>query len=236
MGSGKKTSTTPFHSSKTASSATVNFLALPLAVRDKIYKRVLFIPHPLYLFQEPGSRVECFGPDRPSQWLALLYTNRQINREASAALYGVNQFHLVDITEQQVGLLQSFVDCIGPVNAASLSHLCINFPVAESIHGQPGNFKLRDDSLQTLEILQDKCPNLSTLDTLVHSENCGVFKKTDDLLQEALSLIDAHFKSISSLKRIIVRFEVFGGIPSASAKTFMQGLGWIVVSRDGNRR
>lgn len=213
----------------------VNFLALPIKVRDKIYKRVLFVPHPLYLFQEPGSRVECFAPDRPVRWLALLYTNRQIYREASAVLYGVNQFHLMGTTKQQVGLLQSFLDCIGPTNAASLSHLCINFPVAESVHSQPGSLKLMDDSLQALKILQDTCSNLLTLDTLVHSENCSVFKEKEDLLQEALSLIDAQFRAISSLESIIVRFVVFG-VPSTSEKSFMEGLGWKVVSRDGNQR
>ncbi|KAF2023254.1 hypothetical protein EK21DRAFT_49476, partial [Setomelanomma holmii] len=158
------TSMPPFVSSKSASSATANFLDLPEKIRNDIYERVLIVPHPLYLFQEPNSRVETFVPERPSHWLALLYTNRQIYREASSALYGKNHFYFVDITQQQLGVLRSFLDCIGPVNAASLSYLCINFPVAECVDGQTGNIKLRDDSLQSLKLLRDRCTKLSILE------------------------------------------------------------------------
>src|SRR4051812_48731911 len=98
------------------------------------------------------------------------------------------RFSLVDITEQQVNLLRSFLDCIRPVNVTSLSYLYINFPVVESIDSQQGKFRLRDKSLQYLKLLQDKCTNLSTLDTLVHYKNSGVFTRTDNSLQEALSL------------------------------------------------
>ncbi|KAF2440433.1 hypothetical protein P171DRAFT_435226 [Karstenula rhodostoma CBS 690.94] len=235
MGSeGKRTSswTTPSLSSESASPTAVNFLALPIGIRKKIYKRVLLVSHPLYLSQEPGSRVETFAPEKPNRWLAILYTNRQIYHEASAALYGTNHFQLVDTTEQQVHLLRSFLDCIGAANADSLSHLSINFPVTESIHGQPGRVELREDSLQTLQLLRDSCTNLSTLETLVHSKNSDVFKTTDDSLQEALSLIDARFKGIPSLRKIVVRFFVYDGVPSATAKDIMQGLGWVLLSGD----
>jgi hypothetical protein len=64
----------------------VNFLDLPIPIRNKIYENVLVVLHPLYLFQEPGSPVDAFAPDEPLQWLALLHTNRQISVEASAVL------------------------------------------------------------------------------------------------------------------------------------------------------
>ncbi|KAF2267299.1 hypothetical protein CC78DRAFT_87166 [Lojkania enalia] len=222
------TSTTSSQSSKSAGSAQVNFLDLPKGVRNKIYSRVLIVPHPLFLFQEPGCRVETFAPDRPFRWLALLYTNRQISHEASAVLYRINHFHLVDITEQQFGLLRSFLDCIGHVNAASLSHLDINFPVVESIDGKPGALKLRDDNLQSLELLRHNCTTLSTLEALIHSKNFSIFRKTDDFLREALLLIDAQFRAISSLKKIIIRVTVYDKIPT-SATDYMEGLGWVVV-------
>jgi hypothetical protein len=228
MSSGRETapmSTLSSHSTQLASSAKVSFWDLPRKIRNDIYT----LPHPLYLFQEPGSRVESFAPDRPFRWIALLYTNRQIYHEASAALYRMNCFHLVDTTEQQFGLLQAFFNCIGPVHAASLSNLCINSPVLESIDDQPGQFNLGDDSLQSIRLLQEMCTNLSTLETLVHSKNDGLFRKPDKLLQEAVLSIDAQFKLIRSLERIIVRVAVRDGIPTASAKDVMQRLGWVVV-------
>ncbi|KAF1845094.1 uncharacterized protein K460DRAFT_365986 [Cucurbitaria berberidis CBS 394.84] len=230
------TSMPPVRSLQSERSAKANFLSLPKGIRNSIYNEVLTLPCPLYLFQEPGSQVETFAPDRPSGWPAMLYINRQIHSEASAVLYRTNQFHLVDITQEQLNLLQSFLDGIGPVNAASLSHLCLNFPVVESKNGHLGKLKLRDDGLQSLKLLQDKCTNLSTLETLVHNKNAAIFRKTDDSLREALSLVDAQVKAIPSLKRVIVRFVVHDGVPTTSAKALMEGRGWVVISGDGNER
>jgi len=221
-------------SSRSGSSASINFLALPDGVRKEIYERVLIVLHPLYLFQNPGSPVAVFAPDTPRHWLALLFTNRQISAEASAVLYRVNHFELVDITRPQIGVLRSFLDGIGYVNAASLSHLCISFPSAVSIDEKPGKVRLRDDSLQSLRLLQDKCTNLSTLETVVHFKNSGFFTRPDQFLREAFTKIDAQLKAIHSLRRIIVRVDVQSGVPTSSVKDMMQQLGWLILSPNGN--
>lgn len=213
-----------------ARSATVNFFCLPLEIRNKIYERVLIIPHPLYLFQEPGSSVDTFAPSKPPRWLALLYVNRQLCNEASAVLYGINRFHFVDITQQQVGVLRSFLSCIGSFNAASLSYLCVNFLVAEGIEGEPGKIRLGDESMQSLTLLRDNCTTLSTLEMVVHYKNSNFFTHTDEFLREALPQIDEQLRTISSLERIIVRIEIHGPIPTSSVKSLMQALGWSVVS------
>ncbi|KAJ9658702.1 hypothetical protein H2198_003580 [Neophaeococcomyces mojaviensis] len=209
-------------SSQSPSSATASFLGLPNEIRNRIYKTVLTISHPIHLFQDPGSAVASFAPDRPPHWLAILHTNRQIHAESSAILYTENHFHFVDITGQQVVVLRSFLDRIGSTNAASLSHLCINFPVAESMDDQPGSVRLKDHSLQSLQLLQDRCTNLSTLETLVHHKNSRFFTRTDDFLREAFSQIDAQLKAIHSLKRVIVRVEVDDNIPMTPARDLMQ--------------
>jgi hypothetical protein len=224
-----------FDSSKSAKSATVNYFDLPKSIRNDIYEKVLAVPHPLYLFQEPNSRVEAFAPEKPSRWLAILLTNRQICHEASVILYGTNHFHLVDTTQQQLGLLRSFLDCIGSVNTASLSHLCINFPVLEEVDGQVGEVKLRDDSLGSLKLLREKCTTLSTLEILVHNKCNSVFRRTDGSLHKALLLIDEQLKAISSLEKIIVRVVACDGVPTTLAKNIMQGLGWVLVD-DANQK
>lgn len=225
-----------FDSSKLNESATVNFLDLPKGVRDDIYGRVLAVPHPLYLFQEPNSRVETFAPEKPSRWLAILLTNRQICHEASVILYGTNHFHLVDTTQQQPDLLRSFLDCIGSVNTASLSHLCINFPVLEEVDGQTGEAKLRDDSLQSLKLLRERCTQLSVLETLVHNKSDSVFRETGDSLQKALLSIDTQLKTISSLERIVVRIVVRDRVPTTLAKNIMQGLGWVLFDDENQNQ
>jgi hypothetical protein len=214
-------------------STPVSFLDLPRGVRNNVYRRLLVLRHPIYIFQEPNSLVESFAPDRPFRWLALLHTNRQIYTESSATLYGMNQFHLEEITPLQADLLRSFLDCIGPINAASLSYLCVNFPVAERINGQAERVELRIDSLQSVKLYQDTCTKLSTLELVVHYKNSSFFREPDDFLREALSLIDAQLRAILSLRQIIVRFVDFNGIPTTSAEQLMRKLGWIVVPRNG---
>ena len=115
-------------------SAASALLRIPVKIRNKIYKEVLVVAHPIYLFQDPGCPVETFAPDRPRRWLALLHVNRQMRSEASVIVYGMNSFTLVRTPREPAGLLQAFLDCIGPLNASLLSHICINFPVLE---GQP---------------------------------------------------------------------------------------------------
>lgn len=212
----------------------IRFLDLPERVRYDIYERVLVVSHPIYLFQGKGSRVETFAPDIPGCWLALLHSNGQTYREASAVLYGMNCFTLVDTTQQQVCLLQSFLDCIGSVNANILSHLCINFPVVENREDQSHEVKLRDDGRQSLRLLQEKCANLTTLETFVHSDNSSFltkpYKGNSQFVREALLRIDAQLNAISSLKKIIVR--VYIDTLTSSVMDMMRGLGWVVVFGD----
>ncbi len=160
-----------------------------------------------------------------------------MHSEAILVLYGMNNFSLVDSTPQQVGLLQSFLDSIGSVNAALLSHLCINFPVAESIEGQPGKVKLREDSLQSLKLLREKSINLTTLETFIHGKNDKGFLETNQdnsqFIQDALSHIDAQLKAIPSLKKVIVRN--LDGTLTTPVIELMQGLGWVVLRSHGKQ-
>ncbi len=104
------------------------------------------------------------------------------------------------------GILQAFLNCIGPVNASLLSHLCINFPVIE---GQTGEFKLGEDSLQSLKLLQEKCIHLTTLETHFNSNNSSglIAMDQDDLqfIREALSQFNVQLRAIPPLDNIILR-------------------------------
>ena len=217
--------------SQPAGSAGISFFSLPREIRDRIYKTVLIVAHPIFLFQDAGPRVETFAPERPFRWLSLLYTNRQMHSEAVPVLYGMNSFSLVDTTPQQVDLLKNFLTCIGSVNAGLLSSLCVNFPAAESMEGQPGNVKLRDDSLHSLKLLQERCTNLTTLETLIHSKNSQGLIQTDQnnlqFIHDGLLQVDARLKAIPSLNRVIVR--IYEGTPTPSVIELMQGLGWLVL-------
>ncbi|KAG6014632.1 hypothetical protein E4U43_006333 [Claviceps pusilla] len=84
-----------------------DFFTLPVEIRLIIYRMVLALETPLSLFKEARSRmVESFILRKPVRWLSLLHTNRQVNREASAVLYGQHHFILMDMTPLQLDLQQ----------------------------------------------------------------------------------------------------------------------------------
>ncbi|KAG4414947.1 hypothetical protein IFR04_011924 [Cadophora malorum] len=215
-----------------ATSDPTGFLSLPDKIRMNIYKRVLVVAHPLYLFQDAGSQmVESFAPERPSRWLALLYANRQVHDEASIVLYGSNHFTFMDTAHRQGGLLQSFFNCIGSLNAGLLSHLTINFPVAENVEGQSGTVILGKDDAYSLRLLKENCASLTTLETVISGRNYTRLINAGDndskFIREALSQIDTQLKAVSSLKKVIVRY--YDGTPTPLVVELMQGLGWVIL-------
>ncbi|KAK2756387.1 hypothetical protein FQN54_005279 [Arachnomyces sp. PD_36] len=217
-----------------APSASIGFLSLPVELRDIIYKQVLILLRPVYLFQDRGGPLGSFIPGKPSQWRALLYVSRQISDEARVVLYSSNQFNIQEVPTKydQGRVLRSFLDCIGPTNTRLLSRLCVNFPATEKVEGQEGKIRLREDALQWLQLLQRECPNLKTLETLVYSNDSSELIEERDstqLVRDVLLGIDGQFRAIASLDRIIVR--VTSGTPSPSVKEFLQGLGWAVFGR-----
>lgn len=207
----------------------VNIFSLPEKIRKHIFQKVLYVPHPLYLFQDTGSRVETFAPDRPRQWLSLLYVNRQIHDEAAKILFGINNFTLLDERRPTQCLLNAFLTCIGPMNSASLSHLSIDFPALEV---EAGEVRLKHDSLQKLKLLQGHCTNLKTVETsfsIKHIRDLDqVTGNNPQLIMDALSKINSQLHSISSLETVIVR--ITGPSPALSTMECMRTLGWTILA------
>lgn len=218
-----------FSSSTSMHLSASTFLGLPETFRMEVYERALAVLHPLYLFLGPESSVQLFGPDTPKHWCALLVTNRQISAGASAVLYSVNRFELIDINTPQSRVLKPFLAHIGPMNAASISYLCVSFPTVVEKGDHPGGMELSNESLQILSLLRDNCSNLTTLETVIHYRNARFFEQTDGFLQNALMQIDRDFRTIISLNRFVVRVDHQGAVPTSSAKHMMQSLGWVVT-------
>jgi hypothetical protein len=214
---------------------TIGFFSLPRKIRDKIYKKVLRVRHPIYLFQDGSPRVETFGPERPPQWLELLKVNRQMNTEASEVLFKVNHFTLLDERMPQDQLLEAFLTCIGPANSASLSHLSICFPALEE--GPSEDPQLRKDSRQRLGLLHDHCTNLETLEITFDVKNIRDLERATEgnpqLIRGVLSHCHSQLKLLPLLRNIIVRAT--GPMPSPSTTDAMQALGWIVLPVYGHQ-
>jgi hypothetical protein len=209
-----------------------NIFGLPRKIRNDIYEGVLYVPHPLYLFQDTGSRVETFAPERPRRWLALLQVNRQTHREAADILFRTNIFALLDERQPQDSLLGNFLTCIGPVNSASLSHLSMDFP---SLEGSTEGVKLKDHSLQRLKLLQGCCTNLTTVEVSLGVMQIraldGMTGESQQLMKEALSQINSQLQAIPSLKTIIVR--ITGSNPAPLTLECMRTMGWTILPAYG---
>lgn len=207
-----------------------DFLSLPIEIRNNIYERVLAVPQSLHLFQDSGCSVESFIPGKPYQWLALLYTNRQISKEAGAALCRSNRFAFEETDELQPheSPLEAFIQRIGHLNAGSLTYLSINFPTTQIMDGE---ISLREDSMRRLQLLQKECTNLKTLETLIFSgDSRFLIEQNDGGVREILAEINRKFGHITSLEKVIAR--IYSGTPVPSLKQYLQGLGWTVLIGD----
>ena len=170
-----------------------------------------------------------FAPDKPLQWLSLLYTNKKIHHEACVVLYSLNIFYLEDRTRNQRNLLQSFLNCIGDNNASFLSHLCIDFPIVERAD-RSGQFELKEDDFYNLKLLKEKCTTLMVLELLLYGRNLRALTKAigndPQPVQDALGCTNSRLQRTSSLCTTTVR--CFGEIPSYLAD-LTKNLGWKIL-------
>jgi len=173
------------------------FFSLPPELRDQIYGVCLLHPKALH----PGHY---FNLQRRHLAVALLYVSKAVHREASLFFYSKNCFDLTRL----YGVETSFLTRIGR-NADYIRHVCINFPRFRTL--EPGNITLFDLSLSWVAKVQNSCPNLATITTTLYSSD-GLEWKLDGLghpevVDEALELIDTHFRGIPSLQKIVVQLR-----------------------------
>jgi hypothetical protein len=94
----------------------------------------------------------------------------------------------------------SFFDQIGRNNASHIRNMCIDFP---DIRNVDDDVNIEDDSARILANIQSDCANLNKIVTSLRSTNDMVLKldALDGLkiVAEALALVDASFRVISSL-------------------------------------
>lgn len=207
-----------------------NFLSLPRELRNLIYAYVLvneeyidigtWIHHPL-----------------SSQ---LLRTNKMIHDEATEMLYTHNRFNFTVCYPDD--LLLSFLDQIGSDNSKHIRHIRIDFPTFQYL--DPGDVTLTDLSVCILEKLKDCCGNLRTLTTSRRSTS-NMERRLDNLdhpkvVTEALKLVDARFRAISSLREksspdhdsgyavLSIIVEVYENGLNDDIRRKMESHGWIL--------
>ncbi|KAK3366490.1 hypothetical protein B0H63DRAFT_442850 [Podospora didyma] len=157
-----------------------SFLTLPSELRNGIYELIL-------LHHEP---IKC-AP-------GLLRANNFIHGEASPLFYGQNRFSFIRTTPEEIA---SFLNQIGSRNTGYIRHILIDFP--EFLYLDPGDITHEEDSVDILANIWNWCTNLSTLTTSLYSTNAMEARlgnlEHNTVSNEALKLVDNHFRAISSL-------------------------------------
>lgn len=193
-----------------------NFLSLPSELRNKIYEQVLVDQESI----NPWTRPYPFRPLTPE----LLRANKTVHREASSLLYAQNRFNLTAHDSELV----AFLDQIDRNNANHIRHICIEFPKFRYLDRH--DVTLEDDSVRILAKIQSDCTNLSTLTTTLFSTDVMTLKldalDSPNIVVEALALVNAHFRAISSLQEIVV--EMYEERPSTHIRRTMENYGWTI--------
>jgi len=215
-----------------------NFFNFPAEIRHKIYEELLVLSEPITLITTWG-RGRSWPPFSLSKRYglcpALLRANKRVQREASPLLYSGNRFgfsHPYPMTRifAECQVLTSFLNQIGRQNASFLRHISIHFPDFDD--SRPGRATLRKESMKLLELIRDNCTSIATLETSLDSPDLSAYTANLDsslITGEALELLDARFKAISSLKEIIVNVPVYGNeCPSDSLRKKMRDCGWTI--------
>jgi hypothetical protein len=200
-----------------------NLLSLPSEIRNNIYEQLLVLQEPVYPFY-PWFRLTNLGALTPG----LLLVNKTIHRETSSLLYAQNQFDFAQCTSENV---TKFLDQIGRNNANYIRHIYIDFPKFN--HLDMNDIILEDDSARILEKIQNDCNKLDTLTTSLRSTN-DMELKLDALdhpkiAVNAIALINARFRTILSLRNIVV--EVYEDGPSNQIRSAMESHGWTIRTR-----
>ncbi|KAM7202452.1 hypothetical protein V8F33_002672 [Rhypophila sp. PSN 637] len=184
--------------------SSTGFLSLPSEIRNMIYEVVVC----------PGYLCPKFWPGYPRQLTpTLLRTNKVIHAKASSLLYGQNCFEFKDNSFKPEDIV-SFLDQIGTKNTGYIREIIIYFP--RFWHLEPDNVTLDNHSSGVLATLQNRCPNLSTITTCLHTTDYmeRLLAYDNKVATKALKMVNHRFRAIlsSSLQEIFV--EVYEQGPS----------------------
>jgi hypothetical protein len=106
-------------------------------------------------------------------------------------------------SRQTGAVLASFFSQIERQNASSLRHICIHL-----LDFDPESAVLQEDSIKSMELIQDNCTSIATLEISLHITFRSEYAAAN--AADALDLLDTRFKAISSLKEVIIDVHVYG--------------------------
>lgn len=197
-----------------------NFLSLPSELRNDIYEQVL------------GGSKHCIklssirNPETRGPIPGLLLANKSISLEAASVLYAATCFDFDDSTSKSV---VAFLDQIGRRNASFILDLRVDFPTFDDPYCE--RMALEEENEAVLAKIHDFCKSLRTITTVQRSTDAMIWQLVSVdyhvLYAIALGLVDERFRSVASLREVIV--EVGEGVMTTVLWEKMMERGWKVV-------
>ncbi|KAI1427262.1 hypothetical protein F5Y12DRAFT_181530 [Xylaria sp. FL1777] len=211
-----------------AESPRIGFFSLPPELRNMIYKLLLVpaVPITIKIHEKSGLCT------REGEWPGghtLLRVNRQMQYEASAMLYGQNEF----LIPYGPGTVHSFLTLVGPVNASQILRLSIDLPITDTFDqpDQPGQLKPREEDLVELRLIQEMCPSLQEIYLeieFIYQDNLRLNSDVEDpfMMVGYFPRINAVLSAMASLHDISVysTWNIYSEVVEA-----MEELGWRAV-------
>jgi len=198
-----------------------SFLGLPSELRNNIYEQLLVLQEPITCLTRSWLSQPQLGALTPG----LLRASKSVHLEACSVLYAQNHFDFTLCTSEEI---TSFLEQIGRNNASHILHIRVDFPKFRYLDLH--DVALEDDSVRSLAKIQSDCARLGTLETSLGSTS-AMEEQLDALdypkiVAEALALVDARFRAISTLQEIVV--EVYEDGPSDHIRREMKNHGWTI--------
>ena len=114
------------------------------------------------------------------------------------------------------------------MQARLIRYICIPFPTFD--YPVPDRARLHEAHIENLELIRKTCTNIETLELLVPPEHSNYALGDWTIAAEALNILNTHFRSIHSLKEIIVNFKKYPECdPSDDLTKKMLDIGWTVM-------
>ncbi len=134
----------------------------------------------------------------------VLRVNKKAHDEASSLLYSNNRFTFwcMDPTTQDFAFTL-FLGQVKSRNATQLRHIYVDFPLFG------GREDEKRESLQTLDLIRDNCPSITTIEVSLRGVLPSVYDPIDAMVLQDL---DTRLKEIKSLRKIYVEVYVFASL------------------------
>jgi hypothetical protein len=208
----------------------IHFLDLPIEIRLMIYSKLLVQSEVIVVMSDSHTTAT------NRRWIAHLYpqilcVNKTIHSEASPLLYSKNRFHIpfLSLASGHHNVTR-FLRQIGSQERL-IRYLSITFPRWDYEYSSPMSAALNKGDLNDLGRIRGMFTGITTIELCCDSLPLYIHRNLPVPVEE-LDMLATRLKAIPSLKKIIIRIQMFPGVVlSDEWMDRMVGYGWIVEVR-----